>query len=211
MRTSTGKGYPVLPFAAIAVALVAIAVAASAQFSVAGQVTDLSGKVDALSKQLATQAGRTDEVLARVSPKTQRFSIIMGEGEIIQEAKEDKATGETKIVSEEMGGEEMLTGEFHRWEPGVLVVKKGDKVELTVQNPRSHAHSFVLPDFGVDTGRIPGRAEQPDAAKRTVAVTFTADKAGVFRFFCAVPFDHHAGNCDADHARMVGYLIVLEG
>ncbi|MEM4310868.1 MAG: cupredoxin domain-containing protein [Nitrososphaerales archaeon] len=143
--------------------------------------------------------------------KIQKFTIIVGEGEIIQEAIEDKATGEIKLVSEEKGGEETLTGEYHRWEPNVLVVKKGDKVELTVKNPRKHAHSFVLPAFGVDTGRIPGKAEQPDEGKRTVTVTFTADKAGVFPFICGIPFDHKAGNCDPDHARITGYLIVLEG
>ncbi len=128
-----------------------------------------------------------------LTPTTQKLTIIMGEGEIIQE----------------IDGEEQLTGEFHRWEPPVLVVKDGDTVELTVVNPRSNAHSFVLSDYGVDTGRIPGRVEEPNITKRTVTVTFVADKAGVFTYRCGMAFDPDAGNCDPDHARMVGQLIVL--
>lgn len=144
-----------------------------------------------------------------LAPTVQKLQIEMGEGEIIQEAVVNEATGETRLVSEEMGGEEILTGEYHRWQPYVLVVKEGDTVELTVVNPRKSAHSFVLPAFGVDTGRIAGRVEQPDLAGRTVTVTFVADKAGVFQFLCAIVHDHELGNCDADHVRMVGYIVVL--
>jgi heme/copper-type cytochrome/quinol oxidase subunit 2 len=131
---------------------------------------------------------------AIAQPKVQKFKIIIGEGKIIQE----------------VGGEEKITGEFHRWEPPVIVVKKGDTVELTIVNPRKHAHSFVLPAFNIDTGRIPGKLEQPDEAKRTVTVRFVADKAGIFPFFCGIPFDPAKGDCDPDHKYIVGYLIVLE-
>jgi heme/copper-type cytochrome/quinol oxidase subunit 2 len=117
--------------------------------------------------------------------------------------------GEGKII-EEVNGKETITGEFHRWEPPVIVVKKGDTVELTVVNPRSHAHSFVLPAFNVDTGRIPGKLEQPDEAKRTVTVRFVADKSGIFPFFCGISYNEATLDCDPDHAYMVGYLIVLE-
>ncbi len=154
--------------------------------------------------------GPTGPVGPGLVPKTQRLRIELGEGEIIQEAMVNKATGETKLLSEEKGGEEALTGEFHRWEPNVMVVKKGDTVELTVVNPRTHAHSFLLSAYNVDTGRIPGRKEQPDVAKRTVTVTFVADKLGVYKFECGTPHDHMKGDCDADHKRMVGHLIVLD-
>ena len=102
----------------------------------------------------------------------------MGEGEVIQEVNE----------------KEELTGEFHRWEPDVLVVNKGDKVVLTVTNPRSHAHSFILPDFGVVTTKLEPRGG-------TATVEFTADKAGVFQYACGTPFDEDAGDCGADHKR----------
>ena len=120
-------------------------------------------------------------------PATQNLSIVMGEGEIIQE----------------VNGEEELTGEFHRWEPSVLVVNKGDTVNLTVTNPRSHAHSFILPEFGVVTPRLESRGG-------TAEVSFVADKAGTFQFACGLPYDEELGNCGLDHKRQVGYLIVLE-
>ena len=120
-------------------------------------------------------------------PATQNLSIIMGEGEIIQE----------------VNGEEELTGEFHRWEPSVLVVNKGDTVNLTVTNPRGHAHSFILPEFGVVTPRLESRGG-------TAEVSFVADKAGTFQFACGLPYDEELGDCGLDHKRQAGYLIVLE-
>ncbi len=120
-------------------------------------------------------------------PATQNLSIIMGEGKIVQE----------------INGKEELTGEFHRWEPDVLVVNKGDKVVLTVTNPRGHAHSFILPEFGVATQKLESRGG-------SATVEFNADKAGVFQYACATPFNEETGDCGADHQRQVGYLIVLE-
>lgn len=122
------------------------------------------------------------------APAKQAFTIVMGEGEVIGE---DPAMGE-----------EMVVGEYHRWEPGVLVVRLGDEVTLTVKNPRKNVHSFELPAFGIDTGPLAARTGE-------ATVTFVADKAGVFQFRCGVPHDHEAGLCDEDHETMVGYLIVL--
>ncbi len=124
----------------------------------------------------------------QAGPATQNLSIQIGEGTMIHELE---------------NGEEGLDGEFHRWEPAVLVVNKGDKVVLTVTNPRSHAHSFVLPEFGVVTPRLEGRGG-------TATVEFTADKAGVFQFACGTPWNEAAGDCGLDHDYQVGYLIVLE-
>lgn len=128
------------------------------------------------------------------SPKVQKIRIELGEGEIIQEVQ----------------GKDELTGEYHRWEPDTLVVRKGDRVELTVVNPRKNAHSFTISAYNVDTSPIPGRNLQPDVAKRTVTLNFVADKAGVFKYECGIKFDEAKKECDPDHARMVGYLIVLD-
>ena len=123
------------------------------------------------------------------SPETQNLSLRMGEGKIIQE----------------VGEEDAITGEFHRWEPSVLVVNKGDSVVLTVENPRSKYHSFALPEFSVATPKLEPRGG-------TATVTFTADKAGTFQFVCSTPFSREgdATDCNLDHERQVGYLIVLE-
>lgn len=123
-----------------------------------------------------------------IQPAIQELSIIMGEGETIEEVDE----------------EEVLTDEFHRWEPSALVVYKGDTVKLEVSNPRSKVHSLVLPDFGVVTPELEPRGG-------TATVEFVADKAGVFQYACGVPYDREGGalDCDLDHQRQVGYLIVL--
>ncbi|MBI2185221.1 MAG: hypothetical protein HYU39_09730 [Thaumarchaeota archaeon] len=128
------------------------------------------------------------------TPKVQKLRIELGEGEIVQEVQ----------------GKEELAGDFHRWEPDTLVVRKGDTVELTVVNPRHNTHSFTLSAYNVDTGPITGRDLQPDVAKRTVTVKFVADKAGVFKYECAIKFDEAKKECNPDHARMVGYLTVLD-
>lgn len=125
-------------------------------------------------------------------PTTQYLTILMGEGEIIQ------------VVN----GSEELTGEFHRWEPDVLVVGLGDTVVLTVKNPRSNIHSLRLDAFGVNTGDIDGKVAAPPSGSETT-VTFVASQGGVFRFFCDTSFVEATGECDPDHARMVGYLVVL--
>ena len=124
-----------------------------------------------------------------IEPAVQNLSIIMGEGETI----------------EEVEGEDTLTGEFHRWEPAVLVVYKGDTVNLEVSNPRSKAHSLIIPDFGVATPKL-------DPRGGTATVEFVADKAGVFQYVCGIPFAREDGalDCNLDHKRQVGYLIVLD-
>ena len=126
--------------------------------------------------------GQTQEV-----QKTQNLTLFMGEGEVIAEVE----------------GVDVLTGEFHRWEPGVLVVHKGDKVALTVKNPRKNIHSFYLPDYNLDTGPLTPRTGE-------ATLEFTADQAGVFQWLCHIPPDPAEGECDPDHEAMVGYLIVLD-
>jgi uncharacterized cupredoxin-like copper-binding protein len=119
--------------------------------------------------------------------QTQKLTVFLGEGEVISE----------------VDGADALTGEFHRWEPGTLVVHKGDHVVLTIQNPRKNIHSFVLPAFSVDSGPLEARTGE-------VTLEFTADQAGVFQWICNIPPDAAEGECDPDHETMVGYLIVLE-
>ncbi len=125
----------------------------------------------------------------KVEPAVQNLSIILGEGKTIGEVND----------------EEEITGEFHRWEPSVLVAFKGDTIKLTVTNPRSKVHSLIIPDFGVATPKL-------DPRGGTATVEFTVDKAGVFQFACGTNFsrDGDAKDCNLDHKRQVGNLIVLE-
>lgn len=125
---------------------------------------------------------------AAYQPKTRTFEVKMGEGEIV---------GENVTT-----GEEIIIGEFHRWEPNTITVFKGDTVVLTVKNPRGHIHSLELATFGVNTGDLAARGGEK-------TVTFVADEAGVFQYRCDVGYEA-PDRCDPDHVRQVGYLIVLE-
>ncbi|GBC68605.1 hypothetical protein HRbin01_00288 [archaeon HR01] len=129
-----------------------------------------------------------------LEPTTQKFTVTIHEARVVEEV-------------DEM---DTLAGEFHRFEPAVIVVKKGDTVQLTVVNSDEHAHSLVLDAFNVDTGRIPGEKEAPDPGARTRTVSFVADRAGVFKFECGIPFDHDKNDCAPDHEYIVGYVIVIE-
>jgi len=119
--------------------------------------------------------------------KVQRYNLIMGEGEVIAE----------------VAGKEQVIGDFHRWEPPVLVAFKGDTVLINVTNPRRHTHSLVIPDYAVST-----KVLSPRGGSETVR--FVASKTGTFQFLCGIPHDEATGACDLDHRRMTGYLIVLD-
>ncbi len=129
-------------------------------------------------------------------PVTRDFNIIMGEGEIVSEHEHE--------------GEEVqeIVGEFHRWEPAVLIAFKGDTIRLNVENPRGSTHSLILDEFLVDTELLEIRGG-------TKTVEFVVDKAGIFQYACGLEWEDEdtgelTGECDADHKRMVGYFIVLD-
>lgn len=79
------------------------------------------------------------------------------------------------------------------WAPSFFVVKKGDKVKITLVNAASGVHAFAIDGYPVD-------AQVNNAeGDNTKTVEFTADKAGIFRVYCSM----HAGHVG-------GQLLVLE-
>jgi plastocyanin len=66
------------------------------------------------------------------------------------------------------------------YQPPVLFAKQGESVEITLVNAdRAQAHSFVIPELQVKSRQVmPGQKE---------TLTFVADKAGDYRFYCDVP------------------------
>jgi heme/copper-type cytochrome/quinol oxidase subunit 2 len=113
-----------------------------------------------------------------LEPKTHNLSVRIAEGAIV-------------------GGETVW-----RWEPQVLVVNKGDKIVLEIDNPTPNIHSFVLQDFEVNSQQVaPG-------TKATVEIV--AGQVGVFQYRCGTRFDAAQNWCAPDHRRQVGQLIVLE-
>jgi len=79
------------------------------------------------------------------------------------------------------------------WLPATLIVKKGDKVMLTLVNDvpdDPNVHGFAIPDFHVQAEVARGIAHR---------LEFTADKAGLFEI-----------NCHMHPAHLKGQLLVLE-
>lgn len=81
------------------------------------------------------------------------------------------------------------------WTPSFFVVKRGDKVKLTLINTApSGVHAFAIEGIAGTEVSI----DNKEGANSKV-VEFTADKAGIFRIYCPI----HAGHVG-------GQLLVLE-
>jgi hypothetical protein len=111
---------------------------------------------------------------------------------------------ERNIWSEiEEDAEALIVGKFRRGIPNSIYAFQGDTVILTVKNKAEHVHSLALTEFGVDTGEI-----EPLTGEKTIS--FVAEKNGVFKFMCGIPYDFEAEQCDPDHDKQVGYFTVLK-
>jgi plastocyanin len=84
-----------------------------------------------------------------------------------------------------------LTAAQFAFDPPVLHVNQGDRVIITLQ-AADVAHGFYLDGYGLEARVEPGIAQQ---------VEFVADRAGKFRYRCAV-------SCGALHPFMIGELVV---
>jgi len=79
--------------------------------------------------------------------------------------------------------------------PDVIRVNRGDKVIVHVTNieqTRDELHGFAINDYDINLVVDPGE---------TKTVTFTADKPGVYAFYCT-------NFCSALHQEMQGYILV---
>jgi hypothetical protein len=138
---------------------------------------------------MSSQSSQT--IPTNEDPQTRTFQISMEEVEFYAE------------IENEGGGEAIAFVELHRWEPNTIIVNQGDTVVLEITNPRKHAHTLSIPAFNVNSEMLEPR-EGADT------VTFVADTAGVFTFYCGLPYNPDKLYCDPDHNMMTGTLIVLE-
>ena len=72
-------------------------------------------------------------------------------------------------------------GEAYGFDPGTIVVTQGETVTISIRNLEGgpdDLHTFTLPAYRIVRSIPP---------LQTVNVTFKAERAGVFRFYC----DHH--------------------
>ncbi len=79
------------------------------------------------------------------------------------------------------------------WNPNKISVKKGDKVILHVTGADAD-HGFAIREYNINERFGPGE---------TKTITFVADQAGSFSFYCSVP-------CGPGHRDMKGTLVVQE-
>jgi len=96
-------------------------------------------------------------------------------------AMEEPGTRSFTMVSIEADGAKI-------WLPSVIAVEQGDKVKLTLKNlvpGAENQHGFTIPAYNIT--EVVTRGEPK-------TVTFVADKAGVFPFFCQLHAGHIGGS-----------------
>ena len=75
------------------------------------------------------------------------------------------------------------------WTPAVFIVKKGDRVKITLVNTApSGVHAFSIEGYPDSTASVDNKE-----GANTKVVEFTADKAGIFRVYCPIHIPHVGG------------------
>lgn len=95
-------------------------------------------------------------------------------------------------------------GRHHYYNPSMIVARRGDVLRIRFSNLTFNTHGLEFEGYGVRTQPLPG------GPKGQQTVTFVADRPGVFKFKCYVPYDPATGDCSPDHDTQVGYLVVLD-
>jgi heme/copper-type cytochrome/quinol oxidase subunit 2 len=83
--------------------------------------------------------------------------------------------------------------EVYRWDPGTVIVPKGEQVELRITGVSGGSHPFIIEGLGV-TGEV--------RKGKTAVVRFVAEKAGTYPIICQTHTDSLSGG------PMVGYIVV---
>lgn len=83
--------------------------------------------------------------------------------------------------------------EVYRWDPGSIIVNKGEPTELHITGIHGSSHPFTIEGLGVKGEVVKGK---------TTVVRFTAEKEGIYPILCLSHTDmRHEGP-------MVGYITV---
>lgn len=99
----------------------------------------------------------------------------------------------------------LVTGEFkattadgqsieaYRWDPGTIVVRKGEQVKLNIRGINGASHPFIIEGLGI-RGEVRKGEE--------TIVSFQTDKPGIYRIICLTHPDA------AHNGPMIGYIVV---
>jgi len=104
-------------------------------------------------------------------------------------------SGEEGIERKADGVHVRMTAVRSHFTPDTIRVKKGDIVHLhltNVEQAHDATHGFSIAEYNINSSLEPGEH---------VNITFKADRAGVFPFYCTE-------FCSALHLEMAGYLLV---
>jgi nitrosocyanin len=122
-------------------------------------------------------------VAALMIPSARRIAMAQGAAPAAQApAMDEPGTRSFTMVSIEDDGAKI-------WLPSVIAVEQGDKVKLTLKNlvpGAENKHGFTIPAYNIT--EVVTRGEPPKT------ITFVADKAGVFPFFCQLHAAHIGGS-----------------
>lgn len=118
---------------------------------------------------------------------------VIGETDVTEMVVEPTSTVEGTFVDEGRVKEFAVTGSPFKFSLSEIRVKKGDTVKIVFTNTEGF-HDWVIDEFNAKTTQI--------AAGKTETVTFVADQAGTFEYYCSVG-QHRANG-------MKGNLIVEE-
>ncbi|NEW09201.1 hypothetical protein GK047_24825 [Paenibacillus sp. SYP-B3998] len=85
------------------------------------------------------------------------------------------------------------TIEAYRWDPGTVVVRKGERIKLSIFGVNGDSHPFLIEGLNI-SGEV-------KKGKETV-VSFIADQEGTYRLICMTHADSAHGG------PMIGYIVV---
>ena len=71
-----------------------------------------------------------------------------------------------------------------QWNPGTIIVKAGEEVELELRNVAKGPHGFMIPAFGIT---------KVIKANETQKITLKADKKGLYEMKCHMHKAHVGG------------------
>lgn len=83
--------------------------------------------------------------------------------------------------------------ESYRWDPGTIVVNKGQKVKLRIFGVNGEHHPFIIEGLNIK--------DEVTKGNETI-VSFTPEKEGTYRLICLTHSDIH------NNGPMIGYIVV---
>ena len=145
----------------------------------------LNKEKTSMSKTMLKTMATIAAVAAFMLPSASRIAMAQGAAPAPATAPapamEEPGTRSFTMVSIEADGAKI-------WLPSVIAVEQGDKVKLTLKNlvpGADNKHGFTIPAYNIT--EVATRDEPK-------TITFVADKAGVFPFFCQLHPAHIGGS-----------------